>query len=391
METNTCLECGHSNPFEIHTCENCGAALANRPDPVGNPGSEVPPVEQPDGLPNATFPGEMHPPGSFLGKASLTPAQQAHTRLLQEMIASDGKTPPPPRQPERRSRGQLRIGVGLVIILTIIFSILWQQPVFSPPELPEETLAARQVISALPIGAPVLVAFDYQPGYSGEMSRAAQGVLAHLMAQQAYLVIVSTQPTGPALAELLLTDVGRKTGTAYRAPDQYQNLGYLPGGASGLLSLAQSPRKMTPLTIQGSLAWQASTINQISRVSDFSLALVITEDPDTGRMWIEQIGPMLEGKPLVSVISAQASPLLLPYYTSQPRQLQGLVSGVAGGMAYQNAAVFFLENEGAAIPWSVYSLAPWIGAMLMLIGVGMAFLRRMNEQYRDPTEQEKKP
>ncbi|MBP1701945.1 MAG: hypothetical protein H6Q38_1052 [Chloroflexi bacterium] len=391
MDSITCLTCGHLNPPDNHKCEICGSPIETQDSPIDatKSGSQSP--NPPEDLSSPHIPGEIHGVGGLLGKASLTPAQQAHTRLLKELIAGEGTTPTPPGQPKMRANNLLRIGVGSVIILLILISLLVELPFFSPPELSSETLAARQLIYSLPPGAPVLVAFDYQPAYIGEMSRASQGILAHLMAQQAYLTLISTQPTGPALAELLIAEIGRYTDSVYQAPEQYQNLGYLPGGASGLLIFSEKPHQMTPVTADGEPAWENSEVNQIYHISDFSLVLVITDDPETGRTWIEQIGPKLGDKPLVFVSSAQAAPILQPYYASQPQQLQGLISGVAGGMAYQESALFFLNNNQAGVPWSTYSLALWAGAAIMILGVIVAFIRRMNEEDSEPRSGGMKP
>jgi hypothetical protein len=111
----------------------------------------------------------------------------------------------------------------------------------------------------------------------------------------------------------------------------------------------------------------------------------MTEDPDTARAWIEQAGPLLEGKPLVLLLSAQAEPVLRPYLTKGSNQVQGLVSGVAGGVAYQDSAVFTLQTDPSDIPWSTYSLGLWIGAILLLLAGLYAMLRLAREQGNEPT------
>ena len=65
------------------------------------------------------------------------------------------------------------------------------------------------------------------------------------------------------------------------------------------------------------------------------MVLVITDDADTARGWIEQVQPKLvdplSPTPMTMVVSAQAEPLVYPSYLPFPKQVDGLVSGIAGG------------------------------------------------------------
>jgi len=356
----TCAECGFENPLEAERCQNCGADL---------------PAAFAENL-LAQVPGQE----PFINKARITPAQQVHLRLLGEMLAVEGQALLLGISPRRAGYTTLRIGTSLVLFLVLLFSLLANKPVFTHPSLTSEALEARQLVYALTPGAPVLFVVDYQPGFSGEMTRLGQGVLAHILAQRAYPVFLSTHPTGPAQAEVFITDLGINTGIAYLTPDQYLNLGYLPGGPSGLLSFSQAPQQVMPLTADGNSAWQDPPLQTIQSLSDFSLVLVMTEDPDTARTWIEQAGPQLQGKPLMLLLSAQAEPSLRPYLESGSGQVQGMVSGVSGGVAYQDSAVFTLQSDTSGITWSAYSLGLWVGAILLLLAGLYGVFRLVREQ-----------
>ena len=56
----------------------------------------------------------------------------------------------------------------------------------------------------------------------------------------------------------------------------------------------------------------------------------------------KRLGKRSSGKPMLMVISAQAEPMIRPYYDSG--QLQGLVTGLAGGKAYEE----IINRPGAA-------------------------------------------
>jgi hypothetical protein len=76
-------------------------------------------------------------------------------------------------------------------------------------------------------------------------------------------------------------------------------------------------------------------LENINALADFTLVVVITDDPDVARSWVEQVEPELDDTPLIMVLSAQAKPLVYPYFTSVPKQVNGIVSGVVGGAFYE--------------------------------------------------------
>ena len=94
--------------------------------------------------------------------------------------------------------------------------------------------------------------------------------------------------------------------------------------------------------------------------------IVTTNDPDTARIWIEQASPKLleAGIPLLIITSAQAEPLILPYLESSPAQVQGLISGLAGGIAYARTFGNFQSNG----EWDALSAGITISVLIILIG-----------------------
>jgi hypothetical protein len=64
------------------------------------------------------------------------------------------------------------------------------------------------------------------------------------------------------------------------------------------------------------------------------------------------------------VVSAQAEPLVRPYYEGNPKQVQGMVVGLVGGTSYERA----LNHPGSARKyWDSYSLALLLSAVLMIL------------------------
>ena len=195
------------------------------------------------------------------------------------------------------------------------------------------------------------------------MSAAAAAVVDHIMLKGAYLTLVSTSPTGPALAENFF----RTTQWAhnYTSGIQYINLGYIPGGASGLLGFAQIPQRITPLAFDGLEAWKTMPLSRISTLSDFEMVVIITDNPDIARTWIEQVQPALPSTPMIAVASAQAEPILRPYSGGQDPQLDGLVGGITGGAAYEQVTG---KTHLARQYWDALNYGLLTAAAAILIG-----------------------
>jgi hypothetical protein len=121
-----------------------------------------------------------------------------------------------------------------------------------------------------------------------------------------------------------------------------------------------------PYALSGYNVWAGTPLNTILAVEDFNAVIVVTNDADTARIWIEQVGTHLQayGKPLLFVTSAQAEPLIYPYYQATPSQVQGMVAGLAGGAAY-GRIIGNIPQNGV---WDAYSIGVTISILILLIG-----------------------
>jgi hypothetical protein len=238
------------------------------------------------------------------------------------------------------------------------------------PTLSLEVDAVGKLIDGLQPGAPVLLAVDYQPGFSGEMDTITVPVLQHLFDRGAFPAAVSTIATGPAQAEHLFSQIRVSEGASLQANTDYANLGYIPGGATGLLAFAQSPRDTLPTNLRGERVWDTPPLQPADMLDKFALVVVATDNPETARYWIEQVQPYLGSTPFVMVLSAQAEPVVQPYYEANPPQVQGIIGGLAGGAAYLGRGAM----SGAATRfWSPYGAGALVAVLLMILA-GLAGL-----------------
>jgi hypothetical protein len=298
-------------------------------------------------------------------KLQVSETNQANAALIEQMVKTEGEARPILRRSVITTQRIFRISIAILLFLAILWPLVTGSPQASLPAFTPETFTLNQLIEGLQPGAPVLLAFDYQPGLSSEMDAAAGGVVDHLMVKGAYLTVISTASTGPAQAERLLAMVNQSGQHKFTSPDQYIDLGFIPGGSTGLQGFAQSPPQMMPLALDGNNPWQGSPLQAVTDVKDFALTIVITDNPDDARAWVEQVGPALEDQPLAMVISAQAEPMVRPYVESNPQQIKGLVVGLAGGASFEDLNG---RTGLGSIYWNAFSLGMLVAVLLILIG-----------------------
>jgi hypothetical protein len=281
--------------------------------------------------------------------------------------------------------------IAAILLITILLGALLPDitgsSVFPAPDQStehEHIGAFREIIDELPDSANVLIVADYQPGFAGEMEPAAGPALDQLMAKNARLAFISTSPVGSYMAERLLQKFATKY--SYEVGTQYVNLGYLPGGAGGIQVFSELPLTTVGRDwFQGNL-WEKDALKAVTKFSNFAAVIVMTDNPDTGRLWIEQAEPSLRPKPMLMVTSAQAEPMLRPYVASG--QVQGMVSGLEDGALYEGLINSPESPTQARLYWGPFGVAVLAAELLIIVGgvwglVAGSMARRTNKTDQD--------
>ena len=306
--------------------------------------------------------GPVSKPHAYDVKLQVTDNQAAHATLLEQVLANEAQPRPISSSSHAPSQRILRwVIAGLLTFFIGIAVFTGTQ--FTPLNalLPRETMDAAQVINSLPLNPPVLLVFDYEPALAGEMETIAAPLVYHLMIKGARLTILSTSPTGSVLAERFLSLV--KVDPPYQREQQYVNLGYMPGGAAGVLGFAASPTTTVLQTVDGTFAWQTPALLGVKKLSDFTALFILTDSAEVGRIWIEQALAYAGTAPLVMVSSAQAEPMLRPYI--ETGQIKGLVGGLVGGAAYEQ--IIGRPGLGRRY-WDAYTIGLLAAEAMIVIG-----------------------
>lgn len=373
---------------------------ALRPPEAALPGSAEEAVEPGSGplaglagiLPLKESAVPVRKPGGYPLDLQASEKQRLQSALFERMLVEEAQPAAAPAARGIPRQAWLRLVIALLLIGLVLAALLADGA--NPfaglhPAAPAAAASFYHQVEALPAGAAVLLAVEYEPGFAAEMRFAAQGTLERLMQKNTRLASVSTIPTGPVLAEQLLQ--AAHDGLAARDPaaageyalaERSASLGYLPGGITSLQEFALRPQQATgyipALRTSGQPAWEHPALKGVSRVSDFAMVVVLTDKYENGQAWIEQVAPALAGAPLLLVTSAQAAPLLQPYLASG--QAQGMLAGLAGGEAYRDLSQ---GPGGASACWAAYQFGLLLAAGLALAGAlaeaGKAIVRRRRQ------------
>jgi hypothetical protein len=339
-------------------------------------------------LPPRVDPLEIRKSKTYSIRLQVTSTQQSQMALMQKLVESEAVSQPITTPKRVQIIRPLRWIIAGVLFLAVLLPALLGSKALSLPYIyPPETSVVRDIVDGLPESAPVLVVFDYQPGYAGEMESAAAPIIDHLMLQKALLSFVASSPSGVLMGERMMTLQNQRrqeTGQAlYKIGAQYVDLGYLPGGAAGIQVFAMRPKVTLGRDAVFGDLWALPALQGVNQLSDFAAVIVLTDNPDTGRMWVEQAGPALVDTPLLMVISAQAEPMIRPYYTSG--QLRGMVIGLEGGAMYEN---LIQRPEQARQYWDSYGAAMIASEMLIVIGGAWALITGLRERRANQEEDE---
>ncbi len=309
-------------------------------------------------------------------KLNASGEQLAHAEILEQLLAAETAPVPIETLPSLRASRGLRWFLAAALLIFILVPISLRTQIFSMPQgEPHETRDALLIMQSIPADARLLVAFDYEPARAAEMEAAAAPFFDNLLTlKPPRLTFVATNETGAALAERFIS--GPLAGHNYQSGVHYLNLGYLPGGQLGIRAFAQHPSRTAPLDVWMQPAWTSALLEGVSTLEQFTAMILITDNADAARVWVEQTESLRGSAPFIIVASAQAAPMIQPYYDSG--QVNGIVSGLYGG------AIFETRNAGrpgtARSYWDAYSLAMLLAMSLVLGGGLWNFAQGMRER-----------
>jgi hypothetical protein len=311
-------------------------------------------------------------PITALGALDISDRDLDQADILQQMVEEEEKEES--EYVAKRTRIPILrwVSSALLVLAVLIPSVLGGPEFGSPTRAPRDLSPFLDLVQGIPVEKPVLLVFDYAPSYSAEMDAVAGALVENLFARDQTMVTMSTQPSGPMLADRML----RRVGKVHQAVngEQYIHLGYLSGGPAALQLLTSSPPEAftqgfnLPEEFEGDEVWDSPILANIHQLSDFAMVAVLTSGTESARIWAEQVHPQLGTTPMVMVLSAGVEPIIQPYYEAQDPQIDGILSGLPSAMIYEQN-VNGLQAD-AAQRWNGYGLGLVVAVMILLAGTG---------------------
>ena len=253
---------------------------------------------------------------------------------------------PPKKSPIWMSR----IFISLVLILSVIGSLLVTQPQRLPEIRSPQSEAVLSWVVDLPEDSPVLVIFDYQPGYASEVEVIAEPLLRLLIAKDSELSLLSSTASGSILAQNLLQKLSGIEAITVK------DLGFYPVGAFGGYQIAHQ--------VQTGIESPYLPKNTNSIPTDtFTGILVLSDRAEGARAWVEQLSILLPDPPIFLLLTAQAGPMSLPYW--ETHQVAGIISGISDAVGIVSA---FSESSLIAAKWQAYQMGIILMMVILLLG-----------------------
>ncbi|MCS7261341.1 MAG: hypothetical protein NZ765_11255 [Anaerolineae bacterium] len=231
----------------------------------------------------------------------------------------------------------------------------------------------RRPITKLYQGEVVLLSLDYTPATAAEMQPLAAVVLRDLLVHKARVLTVSLQPEGAPLAQRLLDEVA----STYPYGEYTLNLGYLPGEAIGVRSLAHLPTRQvyvspddTCRSLDTCPGW-----HDIRGIEDVALFITIADSAEPVRWWVEQL-PMISSSelPMLAAMSAAALPAVRPYLIAVPA-VPSRLTGLIGGMMATAAYEVYTGRPGQALSMVAAQSAAHLGLVIVALAGIFAGIR----------------
>ncbi|GAB4579865.1 MAG: hypothetical protein Fur0022_26040 [Anaerolineales bacterium] len=345
--------------------------------------------------PEADIAKTVKPP-SYSDVLQVSATQHANTQLLQALVEAENIPQPSTAPSPLSSQRVMRIVFGVILIAILLFPLISGTEIVPLPlSVPQEIQNVATLSNGAPLDRPILVAFDYEPGLSGELEVATKALFDHWMDRGIPLALVSTSPLGTGLGERQVAYLQSQIlyEHTYVYGEDYINLGYIAGGTAGLANFALIPRQTVQMAFDDRPIWELLDANAtnpwlspvmqpINNLSDFYMTVLLTDNPETARNWIEQVEPALRRNSFVVIASAQAEPFIRPYFhhpDPAQRQVEGLLVGLRGGAVFEQMQ----GQPGAArLYWDALGIGLLVAVGLILIGGSYNYLDTLRHAQR---------
>ncbi|QNO14552.1 hypothetical protein HYG86_07040 [Alkalicella caledoniensis] len=229
--------------------------------------------------------------------------------------------------------------IYLVLFFAIALPLIF--PIGIPVEINAGTRTFYDTIDNLPKGSVILISYDWDAASAPELLPQATAITKHALTNGHKIVALGLWYAGPTFADRVHNAVAAEVeGKEYGV--DFVNLGYRPGGAVVLNSMARDFHQTFPEDVNRTRLSEIPLMKEVKDINDIDLIIDLSAGDPGYRAYIEQIGsqynvPILVGCTAVSVSG------ITPYLQS------GNVGALLGGLRAAAEYELLIDTPGLGL------------------------------------------
>ena len=259
--------------------------------------------------------------------------------------------------------------VFIFVALAVIIPTLL--PISLPINVSEPTQKLYDHIDSLPVGATIMLVFDYGPSSLAELNPMAKAVLRQCFDKEVRVIGLTLLAVGATLGDTLIREVAAEKGAV--DGEDYVFLGYRPGGSLAILGMGTEIASVFGTDYSGKALADIPMMENITNYDQINLLLDLASG-DTTESWITYANVQYNlqiAAGVTGVIISQMYPYL------QTGQLTGLISGISGAAEYER----LIETPAKGMLWiNIESFVHLLIVFLVVIGNIAFFIQRRQEE-----------
>jgi hypothetical protein len=220
-------------------------------------------------------------------------------------------------------------------VIFAIMAVAIVTPLLSPLGLSVQpsrsVLDFYNAVEALPPGATVLVADDWDPGSMAELRTASIAVHEHLFQRGFKVIDLTLWEGGTGIVDRTLQEVAARYDVTYG--EDYVWLGFKAGQLQAMLPLCENLHNFFPTDANGTPLDQLPVTRDVRSVDDVAMIFSVSAGYPGTKEWVQQIAGRFD-TPMVSICGGVSAPEYYSYY--EAGQLVGLVGGLQQIAEYES-------------------------------------------------------
>jgi hypothetical protein len=324
------------------------------------------------------------PPPAYSVTIDITEKQKSHLKILDEIISPVVQIDKSKKKSKTVLHRMEIILIPVFLLFVIIYSLFIDHTDIKFPEiLPAEAVRfhnlATGYLNRNQVPSHVLVVFETEASSYPEMNLISEGFFENLFINNHWVTSIATNPNGVLVSDKILRNAYLNV-PSYNFEERNTNLGYLPGFGIGIQAFLSNPKTTSPGIDLNLNIWEKPPLSDINSINDFDMIILVADNSENAKLWIEQINLLVTDSDLLLISSAKASPLLQPYL--QTNQIDGMLSGIMGGLAFNLLSQSEMNNIGRY--WAIVQLAAIVFVFFILAGgVISIFNKALSSEMRE--------